>query len=94
MYCKPDVQSLLFHACYTLPIDNFPLFIIPIHFRGLIQTIGRLVRFEVFTAATMKNAVFLDVMPRCSCDSRRFGGKYCFNHQGDKNGLARNSVSS
>jgi hypothetical protein len=32
------------------------------------------VRFEVFTAVTMKNAVFLDVTPRGSCKNIRFGG--------------------
>jgi hypothetical protein len=32
------------------------------------------VRFEVFTAVTMKNVVFWDVMPCGSCKNRRFGG--------------------
>jgi hypothetical protein len=32
------------------------------------------VRFGVFTAVTMKNAVFWDVTPRGSCKNRRFGG--------------------
>jgi hypothetical protein len=31
------------------------------------------VRFEVFTAATMKNGVFWDVTPCGSCKNRRFG---------------------
>jgi hypothetical protein len=34
------------------------------------------VRFEVFTALTMKNAVFWDVAPCRSCVSRSFGGTY------------------
>jgi hypothetical protein len=34
------------------------------------------VRFEVFTAVTMKNAVFWDVTPCRSCVSRRFRGTY------------------
>jgi hypothetical protein len=34
------------------------------------------VRFEVFTAVTMKNAVFWDVTPCGSCKNRRFGGTY------------------
>jgi hypothetical protein len=34
------------------------------------------VRFEVFTAVTMKNAVFGDVTPRGSCKKRCFGGTY------------------
>jgi hypothetical protein len=32
------------------------------------------VRFEVFTAVTMKNGVFWDVSARDSCKNRRFGG--------------------
>jgi hypothetical protein len=35
---------------------------------------GYIVRFEVFTAVTMKNAVFWDVTPCRSCVNRRFGG--------------------
>jgi hypothetical protein len=34
------------------------------------------VRFEVFTAVSMKNAVFWDVAPCRSCVNRRFGGTY------------------
>jgi hypothetical protein len=32
------------------------------------------VRFEVFTAVTMKNGVLWDIMPCGSCKNRRFGG--------------------
>jgi hypothetical protein len=32
------------------------------------------VRFEVFTAVTMKNGVFWDVTQCASCKNRRFGG--------------------
>jgi hypothetical protein len=32
------------------------------------------VRFEVFTAVTMKNGVFCDVTPCGSCKNRHFGG--------------------
>jgi hypothetical protein len=35
-----------------------------------------LVRFEVFAALTMKNAVFWDVAPCIACVDRRFGGTY------------------
>jgi hypothetical protein len=52
------------------------------------------VRFEFFTAVTMKNTVFWDLMPCGSCKNRRFGGTYGLHHQGDKNRLARNNVSS
>jgi hypothetical protein len=43
------------------------------------------VRFEVFTAVTMKNDVFWDVTPCGSCKNRHFGGTYLLLHQGDKN---------
>jgi hypothetical protein len=43
------------------------------------------VRFEVFTAVTMKNGVFWVVTPRVSCKNRRFGGTWRLLHQGDKN---------
>jgi hypothetical protein len=39
-----------------------------------IQTKLRYVRFEVFTAVTMKNGVFWDVTPCGSCKKRHFGG--------------------
>jgi hypothetical protein len=52
------------------------------------------VRFEVFTAVTMKNVVFWDVTPSGSCENRRFGESYQLRHQGDKNRRARNNVSS
>jgi hypothetical protein len=43
------------------------------------------VRFEVFTAVTMKNDVFWDVTPCVSCKNRRFGITWRLFHQGDKN---------
>jgi hypothetical protein len=42
------------------------------------------VRFEVFTAMTMKNTVFWDVTPCCCCKNRRFGETYLLHHQGIK----------
>jgi hypothetical protein len=42
------------------------------------------IRFEVFTAVTMKNAVFSDVAPRRSCVNRRFRGTYRLHLQGRK----------
>jgi hypothetical protein len=50
-----------------------------------LQSDFSLVRFEVFMAVTMKNAVFWDVRPCGSCKDRRFGGTYRHHHQGDKN---------
>jgi hypothetical protein len=43
------------------------------------------VRFEVFTAVTMKNGVFWVVTPCGSCNNRRFGVTWRLLHQGDKN---------
>jgi hypothetical protein len=54
-----------------------------------LQTIF-LARFEVFTAVTMKNTVFWDVMPCGSCKNRRFGGLHRLHHQNDKNRWTRN----
>jgi hypothetical protein len=34
------------------------------------------VRFGLFTALIMKNAIFCDVTPRGSCKKQRFGGMY------------------
>jgi hypothetical protein len=41
-----------------------------------ISDILEYIRFEVFTAVTTKNRVFLDVTPCGSCKNRRFGGTY------------------
>jgi hypothetical protein len=49
------------------------------------------VRFEVFTAVTMKNAVFWVATPCGSCKNRRFRGTL---HQNGKNRRARNKVIS
>jgi hypothetical protein len=43
------------------------------------------VRFEVFTAVTMDNAVFWDIKPCDSCQNRRFEGTYRLHHQREKN---------
>jgi hypothetical protein len=42
------------------------------------------VRFEVFTAVTMKIAVFWDVAPCRSYVNRRFGGTYCLHFRVEK----------
>jgi hypothetical protein len=44
------------------------------------------VRFDVFTAVTMKNCVFWVVTPCGSSKNRRFGGTWRLLHQGDKIG--------
>jgi hypothetical protein len=52
------------------------------------------VRFEVFTAVTMKNVVFWDVAPCRSCVNRRFGGTYRLHLQGIKIQRARNRLAA
>jgi hypothetical protein len=42
--------------------------------RKVLEIYGVFVGFEVFTAVTMKNGVFWDLMPCDSCKNRRFGG--------------------
>jgi hypothetical protein len=44
-----------------------------------------IVRFEVFTAVTLKNGIFWDVMTYGSCKNRCFEGTQRLLHQGDKN---------
>jgi hypothetical protein len=48
------------------------------------------VKFEFFTAVTMKNGVLWDVMPCDSSQSRRFRGTYRFHHQGAKSNVSSN----
>jgi hypothetical protein len=46
------------------------------------RRIGNNVRFEVFTAVTVKNGVFWVVTSCDSCKNRRFGGAYRLHRQG------------
>jgi hypothetical protein len=41
----------------------------------------------------MKNVVFWDVVPCCSCKNSGFGGTYRLIHQGDKNRRARTTLA-
>jgi hypothetical protein len=52
------------------------------------------IRFEVFTAVTMKNAVFWDETPCDSCKNGRFGGTQRLKHQAEKNQRSRNNVNN
>jgi hypothetical protein len=51
------------------------------------------VGFEVFTAVTMKNAVFWEVAPCGFCKNQCFGGT-CLHLQGRKNPRAKKNVGS
>jgi hypothetical protein len=45
-----------------------------------------------YVRVTMKNAVFLGVIPRVSCKNRHFGGMYRLHYQGEKNKRANGST--
>jgi hypothetical protein len=70
----------------------------PLLCNGAVNTPGQqysyCVRFEVFTAVIMKNAVFWDVAPRRSCVSRHLGGAYRLHIQGRKTHERGISVSN
>jgi hypothetical protein len=70
------IMAFLFQKEYRFSGENMELIIT---LRYII------VRFEVFTAVTMKNGVFWAVTPCGSCKNRRFGGTWRLLHQGDKN---------
>jgi hypothetical protein len=50
------------------------------------------VRFEVFTAVTVKNGVFWHITPCGVCKNRRFAGTYRLVHPGDKNWWTRDKA--
>jgi hypothetical protein len=52
-------------------------------FGEIVQQFKYNVRFEVFTAVTMKNGVFWVATPCESCKNRCFGGTWRLLHQGD-----------
>jgi hypothetical protein len=60
----------------------------------LSEHIRNCVSIEVFTAATMKNAVFWDVTSCSSCKNRRCGGTYRLRRQSKRNRRAGNNVIS
>jgi hypothetical protein len=51
------------------------------------------IKFEVFTAVTMKNVVFWNVAPCRYCANRRFGGTYHIHIHGIKSRERGTSVS-
>jgi hypothetical protein len=51
---------------------------------SFVANFNNVVGFEVFTAVTVKNADFWDVVPCRSCVNRRFGGMYRLHLQGRK----------
>jgi hypothetical protein len=53
-----------------------------------------LIKFYVFTAVIMKNAVFWELTTCGYCKNRRFGGMHSLYLQGEQNQRARNNISS
>jgi hypothetical protein len=45
------------------------------HRRENLKSYKTMLRFEIFTGVTIRNAIFWDVTPGGSCRNRRFGGK-------------------
>jgi hypothetical protein len=60
----------------------------------IVWTIDSYIRFEIFTAVTMKNIVFWDITPCGSCTYLRFRGTYRLHSRADKNPRARNNICS
>jgi hypothetical protein len=77
-YKTRDVGSVLFDA-YTS--DNA-------------KTFGLSTSQSVKAFTVMKNAVFWNVSPCCSCKNRGFEETYRLHHQGDRKWRVKNSVSS
>jgi hypothetical protein len=55
------------------------------HITSPLQSPSSYVRFEIFKAATTKNAVLWDVKPCGSCKNRGYGGTYRLHYQGENN---------
>jgi hypothetical protein len=69
---RPDQ---LYNFIYSLGVRSMTMFITPLIASDLFcYKYYYFIRFEVFTAVTMKNAVLLYVTPCGSCKSRRFVG--------------------
>jgi hypothetical protein len=73
----------------SLSVFLFPAF----HIFSFFTTTLFLVRSEVFTAVTMKNAVSWDMASCSSCVKRRFGGTYRLHLQSTKIRERESSVS-
>jgi hypothetical protein len=80
---NPEDTILKDHSVWSLNRDN----------TGKNKVYGFYVRFEVFTAVTLKNVVFWYVVSYGSCKNPRFGGTYRLHHQGEKNRWTRRNVS-
>jgi hypothetical protein len=76
--CEPiDNLSQLYRLPRPLPRLSLHLFFFALY--SELCNIPFIVRFDVFTAVAMKNAVFWNVTTRGSCKSRRFGATHRIN---------------
>jgi hypothetical protein len=78
---RPNSDAFIFHHSCDTPLPPTPTFgHLPLPaskqsaLKQIIEISLNYVRFEVFTAVTMKNGVFWDVMPCGPCKNRCFGG--------------------
>jgi hypothetical protein len=85
----PSQMGLINENIYLYVVKLSTILVINIQITIVLVKLAFLLRSEVFTAVTMKNAVFWDVMPSGSCKNRRFGGTQRLHHKGDKN-ISRN----
>jgi hypothetical protein len=76
-----DDSCVWWHQCWTMcsffyDTTNTVMWDLPIGWDFIIDCLSNYmscIRFEVFTAVTMKNGIFWDVMPCGSCKNRCFG---------------------
>jgi hypothetical protein len=66
----PQVSSVLLFLVEEEELSNWSFWKITI---CVYRTVNIRVRFQVFTAVAITNAVFLDFTPYGSCKNRRFG---------------------
>jgi hypothetical protein len=82
---KYKLQALLPEPiCTLLKEDHMHMHVCTYIFLLKAERASYLVRFEAFTAVTMKNVVFWDVALCRSCVNRRFGGTYRLHLQARK----------
>jgi hypothetical protein len=67
--------TVILHVCVS---ENFTLYCSLVYLCYILEKrrefVNGFVRFEVFTAVTMKNGIFWDVTPCGPCKNRHFGG--------------------
>jgi hypothetical protein len=80
--CSRNTRKTTLFVVKRMAADNEKNIIRQVHVRVTDWLCYYNVRFEVFTAVTMKNGVFWAVTTCGSCKNRRFGGIWSLLHQG------------